>query len=189
MGHVVSKDGIQVDPQKTDAVQTFPVPKSKTDVKSFLGLCSYYRRFVKNFANIAAPLNALLGKDCEFQWSQECEVAFQMLKDCLTSAPVLAYPDMGKSFILSTDASGSAISYILGQVDCNNRETVISYGGRALRKGEQKWSISVRECLALVEGVKAFHPYLANASFTVYTDHIALQWLQSIKQASGRLGR
>lgn len=112
LGHVVSKDGIQVDPQKTDAVQTFPVPKSKTDVKSFLGLCNYYRRFVKNFANIAAPLNALLGKDCKFQWSQECEVAFQMLKDCLTSAPVLAYPDMGKSFILSTDASGSAVSYI-----------------------------------------------------------------------------
>ena len=95
---------------------------------------------------------------------------------------------MTKPFILST-GSGSAIAYILGQLDSDNRERVVAYGGRALRQGEKKWSISERECLALVEGVKAFHPYLANGSFTVYTDHIALQWLKNIKDASGRLGR
>ena len=109
LGHTISSEGIRVDQEKVKAVLDFPRPKSAKEVRSYLGLCSYYRRFIKDFAKIANPLNAVLKKDVKFKWTETCENSFITLKEKLTSAPVLAYPDMNKQFILTSDASGSCL--------------------------------------------------------------------------------
>ena len=189
LGHIISKHGIKADPAKTSAVTTFPVPKDPSEVRSFLGLCNYYRRFVKGYANMAAPLNRLLQKDVPFVWAAVCDQAFLQLKQALTSPPILSYPNFDREFILATDASGSAISYILSQTNENGKEVVIQYGGRALTKAEQKWSITEREGLAVVQGIQFYRVYLANRRFRVHTDHVSLKWLKSIHNATGRLGR
>ena len=147
LGHILSKEGVSVDTEKTDKVKKFPVPKSQKELKSFLGLCNYYRRFVKGFAKIASPLNALLkgdkkGKFKPGEWTDNCQKAFQNLKQSLISPPILGFPDMNKEFVLSTDASGTAIGYILGHVNSDNQEYVIAYGGRSLSKDERKWSVT-----------------------------------------------
>lgn len=189
LGHTLSKNGVQVDISKTDAVRSFPIPKTQRQARSFLGLCNYYRKFVHGYSHICAPLNRLLRNDVKFKWDTACNEAFQKLKDALTSPPVLIYPDLNKAFILTTDASNTAIGYILGQRDSRNREHVIAYGGRSLNDAERKLGIPELECLAVLEGIKHFHVYLANNRFQVYTDHRALTWLSNIKQATGRLAR
>ena len=188
LGHVITKDGIFVDEKKTEKVSKYPVPKSQTEVRSFLGLCNYYRRFVKNFSKLATPLNQLLQKYTKFNWSQECEESFQALKHALVTAPMLKYPDMNAPFILSTDASGTALWYILGQKGPDGKEMVVAYGGRSLKPDERKFTVSEQECLAVVDGIKAYKEYLTK-HFTVITDHQALKWLNSVKDTSSRLGR
>lgn len=189
LGHILTKDGIKVDLSKTDAVQSFPTPKNQKELRSFLGLCNYYRRFVKGYSKITSPLSSLLSKDKEFTWTQECQNAFEKLKTLLTTPPVLAYPDHTRPFSLTTDASGTAIGYILGQRDKNGKDRVIAYGGRSLNKHERKYPISEREGLAIIEGIKTFHVYLAGRPFKIFTDHAALKWLQNVKQSTGRLAR
>ena len=189
LGHYLSKNGIEANPDKVAAVESFPRPTTIKSVRSFVGLCSYYRRFIKDFSSIAAPLNKLTRKSQKFCWSPECENAFQSLKSALISAPVLRLPDMNKQFILTTDASTTAISYILGQRDENGKEYAIHYGGRALRGAEVNYSITELECLAMVEGVRAYHPYLAHRRFEAVTDNIALTWLKNVKPTTPRLTR
>ena len=191
LGHVLSKDGIAVDTSKTDAVSTFPKPQNTTDVRSFLGLANYYRRFVKGFSRIATPLNRLLIKGAKFVWTEECDTAFQELKNLLTTPPILAFPNFSKDFILYTDASQVAIGYVLGQKDTKGREQVISYGGRSLRGCEKNYCIRDLEFLALIEGVKQYHVYLTGRKFKIYTDHEALQHIQKIPEAerTGRIAR
>ena len=189
LGHIVSKDGVSVDPAKTDLVKNFPTPKSQQEVRSFLGLANYYRRFVKNFSATAAPLNNLLKNQAKFDWNQSADRAFQTIKAALTTAPILAYPDFSRQFILYTDASNQAIGYILGQKDEQGKETVIAYGGRALRGAELRYGITEKETLALVDGIRHFKVYLAHAKFLVYTDHSATKFLQNVKDPTGRLGR
>ena len=131
---------------KTDAVQSFPVPKNQKELRSFLGLCNYYRRFVKSYSKITSPLNALLSKDVKFTWTDQCQVAFYRLKTSLTTPPVLAYPDHSCPFTLTTDASGTAIGYFLGQYNYE-KERVVAFGGRSLNQNERKYPISEREGL------------------------------------------
>ena len=190
LGHIISKHGVHVDPSKTEAVSNFPVPKTQKQVKSFLGMCSYYRKFVENFSKIASPLNALLRKDCEkkIQWTHQCQEAFDKLKHALLSAPILAYPDMNKPFMLTCDASKTAIGFVLGQLDSQGREHVIAYGGRSLSKAERNWCTTEQECLAVVEGIKHFRTYLTRR-FKIFTDHKALKYLMDQKEAVGKLGR
>ena len=115
LGHIVSAQGIRTDPKKTEAVTTWPDPKCVRDVRSFLGLCSYYRRFIFQFSDIAKPLHKLTEKGQKFEWTEQCVRAFKILKQKLTEAPILAHPDFGKPFILDTDASGQAIAAVLSQ--------------------------------------------------------------------------
>ena len=105
LGHIISKHGVRTNPDKTKAVSTFPVPKTQKDVRSFLGMCNYYRKFVKDYANLASPLNNLLRKETKFSWTDECQQAFDALKQSLLTSPILAYPDLSKKFILTCDAS------------------------------------------------------------------------------------
>ena len=189
LGHFFSKQGISSNPEKIEKVKSFPRPKTQKDVRSFIGLCNYYRKFIFNFSAILKPLNNLLKKETKFAWTNDCEEAFLMLKDKLTTSPVLVYPNMTKPFILSTDASDTAIGFVLGQLDDEKRERVIAYGGRSIRNAEQNWPIHEKECLALVEAITQFRPYLANAQFTVYTDNICTKYLHKWKDLKDRRGR
>ena len=188
LGFVVSSEGILPDPSKLNAVETFPVPSSVKDIRSFLGLCNYYRRFVKDFAKIASPLNRLTRKSVPFVWDPSCEAAFQDLKARLCSSPILAYPDFSQAFHLHTDASQYAIGYVLGQ-HINGCERVIAYGGRELNLAETRYSTTEREALAVVDGIKRYQPYLSYKKFFVHTDHGSLSWLMKVKDPTGRLAR
>jgi hypothetical protein len=127
LGHVVSEDGVQCDPKKIEAVRNWPQPRSVKEVRSFLGLASYYRKFIENFAEKAGPLTDLLKKEVKFQWSEKCEDSFSQLKEALTSAPVLAYPDMNETFILDTDASDYGVGGVISQLQNNYNNNNYSY--------------------------------------------------------------
>ena len=155
LGHKVSAEGIATDPEKVRAVQDWGVPKNLTDVRSFLGLCSYYRRFIPQFSTIAKPLTRLTEKDHGFRWGDEQEEAWATLKHKLLSAPVLAYPDPQKEFILDTDASAFGIGAVLSQVQ-DGQERVIAYGSRCLTKEERRYCVTRKELLAVVYFLKHF---------------------------------
>jgi hypothetical protein len=144
---------------------------------------------VKGFSKIALPLNRLLTKDVPFKWTNDCQNAFDKLKQALTTTPVLSYPDFNKPFILSSDASNMAIGYVLSQIGDDEKEHVIAYGGRALNSAEKAYSVTEQEMLALISAVTHFRVYLLNNHFTVYTDHKALTWLTTIKHTNNRLIR
>ena len=188
LGHVVSRDGIRPDPSKINAVEEFPIPRCTKDVRSFLGLANYYRRFIKNFAAIALPLNKLTREHVHFLWDSECDIAFSTLKSALISAPILAYPDFAIPFEFHTDASSTEIDFALCQIQ-GGRNRAIAYGGRNLNPAERSYSTTEREALVVVEGIKKFRNYLYGHKFTTYTDHNALRWLMSIKDPNGRLAR
>ena len=189
LGHIISRRGIEVDPDKTRAVSDFPVPKTQKHVRSFLGMANYYRRFIKDFSQVAAPLNALLRKDVKFRWTQGCQNAFDALKSKLISAPILSYPDPTKRFILTCDASDTAVGYVLGQLDSQNREHVIAFGGKSLTPDQKKYNTTEKECLAVLCGIDAYRPYLTHGEFEIVTDHKALVWLKTAKHTGVRLER
>lgn len=188
LGHIISTNGIQVDPDKTKAMSGFPVPKTQKQVRSFPGMANYYRRFIHNFAKITAPLNALLSKDKKMEWTESCQEAFNILKNKLLSVPILAFPDPDRSFILTCDASDTSIGYVLGQIDSDNKEYIIAYGGKSLSPDQKTFNKTEKECLAVLSGIEAYRPYLVLSKFTVVTDHKALVWPQTAKQ-TGRLER
>ena len=162
LGHIVSEKGIAPDPSKIEAVSSYPPPQTPKELKQFLGLSNYYRRFIPNYAHIAEPLNKLLRKDqrrMKFQWDTNCQVAFDELKCKLTTTPVLSYPDFTWPFILYTDASDMAIGGILSQSH-DGCENVICYWSRQLTKAERNYSTVEREALAAVSVIKEFYPYL-----------------------------
>ena len=175
LGHMLSVSGVKPNPAKTEIVEHFPVPRNPREVRSFLGLTNYYRRFVKGYSMIAAPLSKLLSKDVEFSWFEDCEKAFTVLKQKLISAPILGFPDMDKPFVLTTDASGTGLGFILSQKDDENHERVIMYGGRALHKSEKNYTVTEIEALAVVYPVHECRVYLADREFTIITDHQCLQ--------------
>ena len=188
---MISKTGIEPDSQKVEKIVNLKAPKDQKGVKSLLGLTNYYKKFIQGYSKICSPLFNLLKKGTPFEWSSECENALETLKHALTSSPILAFPDMNKEFVLTCDASRSGLGYILGQVDGNNKERVIEFGGRALHGSEKNYSVSELECLAIVEGVKTYKSYLSTGIlFTIITDHKALTCLNSLTNSqNGRLAR
>ena len=195
LGHIVSKEGIQPDPDKLKAVREYPVPTKLKAVRTFLGLTSYYRRFIKNYATIAEPLIALTRNSDSrlFQWTQTCQEAFELLRQRLIEAPIIAYPRFDQPFILQLDASDVGLSAILAQklVDDDDvtREHVIAYASRTLSAAERKYNATERECLAIIYGCNYYRPYLEGTRFTAVTDHKALKWLHSTKDLNTRLAR
>lgn len=188
LGHIVSEAGIKTDPEKVKAIRDFPTPNTVRKLRSFLGLASWYRRFVDNFAKLTVPLTKLLRKDSKWNWAEDQHKAFESLKDRLTSTPVLSCPDFSKPFCLQVDASGEGLGAALTQ-KFNNREHVIAYASRLLSDGERKFTVTEQECLALVWAVKKFRPYIEGYHFVAITDHAALKWLMNLQQPSGRLAR
>ncbi|GBN17393.1 Retrovirus-related Pol polyprotein from transposon 17.6 [Araneus ventricosus] len=188
LGHLVSDEGIKPDADKIKAVQDFPTPKNIQDVKSFLGLCSYYRRFIKDFCHRARPLQVLLKNNSKFMWTELQEEPFGDLKSALISEPILSLFDETAPTELHTDASGYGIGAMLVQQQ-DGRERVIAYASRTLTKPETNYSTTERECLAAVWAIMEFRPYLFGKSFTIITDHHSLCWLANLRDPSGRLAR
>ena len=155
LGHVISQRGIVTDPEKTKAVSEWPVPTSFTEVRAFVGLTGYYRRFVRDFAKIAAPLHALTAKGNRFRWTVEAQRAFDELKQALTSPPILAMPRDDGDFILDTDAADGCIDAVLSQCQ-EGVEKVIAFASRSLDKREINYCITRKELLAIVHFLKYF---------------------------------
>lgn len=188
LGHIISAEGIRADPAKVESVREWPVPKNQTEVKSFVGLASYYRRFVKGFADIARPLHRLTEKGRRFKWGDDCQQAFMQLKSSLITAPVLAYPDPQKRFILDTDASDVGIGAVLSQEE-GGVERVVAYASRALTKEERRYATTKKELLAMVTFTKFFKHYLLGKQFVLRTDHGSLRWLHNFRDLEGQLAR
>lgn len=188
LGHIVSVDGIKCDMEKIKAVDDWPTPESVSDVRSFLGLASYYRKFIKNFSTLAFPLIQLTQKNRKFSWSDECDIAFQNLKQALISAPILSYPTRNGRFVLDTDASNSGIGAVLSQIQ-NGEERVIAYASKTLSRSQQNYCTTYRELLAVVTFVKHFRYYLNGKNFLIRTDHSSLIWLKNFKEPEGIVAR
>ena len=189
LGHIVSNNSVSMDPEKIKAIDERAPPTNVKQLQQFLGLCNYYRRFIKDFAKLANPLFALLTKEAKWNWSDECNKSFNDLKTALISYPVLRQPDLRKEFILYTDASGFALGAILAQIDNSGKDYVCAYASRALKGAEKHYGITEKECLAVVWGIKQFRIYLYGTHFKTITDHSALNWLMKINDPSGRLAR
>jgi len=185
LGHVVSGEGVSTDPGKLDLVKDWPQPRDLHEVRSFLGLASYYRRFVPTLAEVAAPLHALMGKNRKFEWTSQCEGAFTKLKQALITSPILAMPNDTDLFLLDTDAYDVSIGAVLSQVK-NGVERVIAYASRSLGKPERNYCVTRKELLAIVCYTRAFRQYLLGRQFVVRTDHSALQWLRSTPEPIGQ---
>ncbi|BHF79421.1 hypothetical protein SprV_0702254100 [Sparganum proliferum] len=192
LGHEVSPSGFKVSAEKAGAILTWPTPNSTTEVRSFIGLASYYRRFIRDFAGIARPLHRLTEKGREFRWTDECQAAFDELRTRLSRAPILMLPNTTETappFVLDTDASAFAMGGVLSQTDDNGLERVICFASKTLTKPQRNYCTYRRELLAIVTFVKQFRPYLLGKPFVIRSDHKALQWLQNTKDAEGQLAR
>ena len=186
LGHLVSAEGVRTDPAKVAVIRSWPRPANVTQVRSFLGLASYYRRFIAHFAEIARPLHALTNKSQrEFVWTDACQMAFEHLQDALATAPVLRYPNPGKRYILDTDASNCTIGAVLSQ-EGEHGERVVAYGSRVLSKAERNYCTTRKELLAVVHFVHYFKHYLFGKRFP---DHGSLRWLFNFKEPEGQTAR
>jgi len=188
LGHIISAAGIEVQPEKTEIVNNWPVPANLTELRSFLGLASYYRRFICGFSIIAAPLYLLMRKGHHFHWDIEQQEAFDELKTRLTTAPVLASPCSTETYYLDTEASEFGLGVVLSQ-EQDGEEHVSSYASRSLNTAERSYSITRKELLAVVFGLKRFRPYLIGTQFVIRTDHSALQWLRRTPEPIAQAAR
>jgi ribonuclease HI len=169
--HVLSAEGIAVDPSKVESVTKWEQPLNVTDVKSFLGLAGYYRRFIENFSMIAKPMTELLKKNTKFEWSEACEKSFQELKKRLTIAPVLTLPDIKKDFVVYCDASKQGLGCVLMQ-----EGKVVAYASRQLKKHEENYPTHDLELAAVVHALKIWRHYLIGNKCELFSDHKSLKY-------------
>ncbi|WVZ58911.1 hypothetical protein U9M48_009130 [Paspalum notatum var. saurae] len=172
LGHVLSADGIEVDPEKVEEVLKWKTPETVTEVRSFLGLAGYYRRFIQDFSRIAKPMTKLLQKQVKFTWGPECDQAFQTLKTLLTTAPVLVQPDVSKPFKVYCDASGIGLGCVLMQ-----ERRVVAFASRQLKKHEEHYPTHDLEQAVVVHALKIWRHYLLGNVCHVYTDHKSLKYI------------
>lgn len=189
LGYVVSDGHLQTDSSKVETIADFPPPKSPKQLRRFLGMVGWYRRFIKNFADVSAPLTDCLKKSNKFQLSPEAEISFVKLKKCLTEAPLLANADFSKPFVIQCDASTSGIGSVLTQEDSEGQEHPLYFFSKKLNKAQKSYTITELECLSAVESVKKFRPFIEGHPFKIVTDHASLQWLMGQRDLSGRLAR
>ncbi|XP_063955624.1 uncharacterized protein LOC135154209 [Lytechinus pictus] len=191
LGFVLGGGSVRPEPAKIEAVVNSAQPVTKTDVRAFLGLTGYYRKFIPNYSKVATPLTDLTKKSEPrlVKWNDKCTQAFQTLKLALTQAPVLRNPDFDKEFIVQVDASDPGIGAVLSQKNDEGEDHPIAYISRKLLPREVKYAIVEKECMAIVWSVRKFQPYLFGRQFVVQTDHNPLRWLQQMKNDNARLMR
>ncbi|KAL7299237.1 hypothetical protein TKK_0007831 [Trichogramma kaykai] len=188
LGHVLSEEGVRCDPRKLDAVKKFPTPRNVKHVRQFLGLAGYYRRFIKNFANIAKPLTVLQKKNKDFIWTNCHQEALDTLKELLCRGPILQVADPNLDYIVTSDASNTAIGAYLAQMK-NKIEMPIGYVSRALSDVEQKYDTYSREALVILFTVTKFKAYLLGRRFIIYTDHKPLLYFRHSTDPNSRVSR
>ena len=188
LGHVISQEGVSTDPDKVRDIVNWHRPKTIKQTRSFLGMVNYYSRFVPKLAEIAHPLHQITKKNAKFNWTEKCEQAFEKLKNCLASAPIMAYPTRTEKFILDTDASdlgyGAVLSQMQQQSDGSVKEKVIAYASKKFSERESKYCARRRELLAIVKMVKHFDVYLRGPTFLVRTDHASLKYIKTVQPSS-----
>ena len=168
----MSASGVSVDPEKVEAVMNWERPKSVFEIRSFLGLAGYYRRFIEDFSRIATPMTTLSRKEVKFKWDDRCEEAFQELKRRLTSAPILIVSDRGKGYTVYCNASRVGLGCVLMQSG-----RVVAYGYRQLKNHEQNYPTHDMELVAVVFALKILRHYLYGEEFEVYSDHKILKYI------------
>jgi hypothetical protein len=188
LGYVIDERGLRVDPEKVISILNIPIPKNVRAVRQFLGVASWYRRFISDFATRTEALTRMLRKKENFEWNEEAQAAFEDIKKCLVEAPILSCPDFSLPFNVQTDASNTGIGAVLYQ-SVNNEEKVIAYSSRSLTTAERKFSATEKECLAVLWTIEKWRPYLEGYHFTIHTDCSSLLWLHNLKDPQGRLGR
>lgn len=186
LGHIVTIDGVKPNPDKIEIIKHWPLPKTEKELRGFLGILGYYRKFIKDFAKIAKPLTNSLRKGEKLCHTEEFMKAFNKCKNILTSSDILQYPDFTKPFILTTDASNHAIGAVLSQGQIG-RDRPIAFASRTLNKTEENYSTIEKELLGIVWGCKHFRPYLYGRKFTLYTDHKPLTYSLNLKEPNQRL--
>ena len=184
LGHVIAAEGVSVDPQKIEAVVNWKPPKNVSEVRSFLGLAGYYRKFVEGFSKIAAPLTKLTRKDVKYDWVDACQQSFEELKSRLTSTPVLALPNGRDGFVVYSDASRQGLGCVLMQND-----RVIAYASRQLKKHEQNYPTHDLELAAVVFALKIWRHYLYGVPCRIFTDHKSLKYIFTQKELNLRQRR
>lgn len=188
LGHVLSDKGLEPNEEKIKAVKEFPIPTTQKEIKSFLGLLGYYRKFIPDFANLTKPLTKCLKKNTKVEHTSEFKESFEKSKTVLCNAPILQYPNFEKPFILTTDASDVSIGAVLSQGNIGS-DRPIAYASRTLSATETRYSTIEKELLAIVWATKYFRPYLYGRKFTIYTDHRPLIWLMNVKDPNSKLTR
>ena len=189
LGFIVSRAGIKVCQSRSESIKNYPRPKNAKAIQRFIGLINYYRKFIKDFSIIASPLTQLTRKNVPFTWTNKCDEAFEKLKECLLSPPILIYPDHTKRFKITTDASNIGLGAILSQEDDEGVDRVVAYASRKLKPAEVNYSTTEQELLAIVYAVEKFRPYIYGQTFDLVTDHKPLIHLNTSSSKSARLTR
>lgn len=188
LGHLVTSEGVKPNPDKISAIKNFPLPKTPKQIKSFLGLIGYYRKFIPDFAKITKPMTTCLKKNAKIVISENYTNCFENCKTLLCNDPILQYPDFSLPFVLTTDASNVALGAVLSQGKIGS-DKPICYASRTLSDSELNYSTIEKELLAIIWATKYFRPYLFGRKFKIITDHKPLTWLMSIKEPNSKLTR
>lgn len=176
------------DPEKVTSLRNYPTPQTRKDIKRFLSLVGFYRRFIPEFSSHAKHLTDLLKKNSVFDWSDKAQKRFEYLKFFLSNHTEVFPPNLNDPFIIQTNASDHGLGAILIQVRNNERQP-IGFASRSLRVAEINYSTSEKECLAVIWAIEKFRGFVEYTHFTIETDHQALSWLQRLKEPAGRLTR
>ena len=189
LGHILSREGVRTNPGLISSVRDCVPPTNRSEVRSFLGLTNYYRRFVRKYASIVHPIQRLTREDVHWDWHSDCARAFEVIKGKLCAAPILAYPDFRKSFKLEIDASGWGLGAVLSQKGDDRFDHVIGYWSRSVPRRKAPYTSTEKECMALHHAIKHYRPYLWGKHFEVVTDHNALKWLMNLRHPTPKLQR
>jgi len=187
LGHIVCKQGLLVDPSKISIIVDLPPPTSVRQLCTALGNIGYYRKFIKGYAQITAPMEKILNKDCKFQWSEECHQNFDTLKQKMVTTPILVFPDWSKEFHVHVNASSISLGAVLAQPGEGDIDHLLAFASRKLSTAEINYTTTAREGLAMVYALQNFRHYLLGGHFKMFTNHSALKYLVNKSVLGGRI--